>query len=171
MLRWENHLFGCTGPEPSQGSVPGWFGPNKRFGFCFQCKGGSTLVLHRPIETTALTRHLPVKLWIILYSHGTLWRTALVPGIIYSVTTFGITWLVVANIGFAVCGWLCVFKTSMLVRMAQRNYTRRSKFVQAHAFSNMVQKPWYPTLIRCCGIFLWLWELAIILLVLTHKMR
>ena len=30
-------------------------------------------------------------------------------------TTFGIVWLAVVSLGFAVCGWLCVFKTDMLV--------------------------------------------------------
>jgi hypothetical protein len=85
-------------------------------------------------------------------------------------TTFGIIWIVVASLGFAVCGWLCVFKTSALVRMGQRNYAR-SKFVQAQPFSKMVLKPWYPTLIRCGGIFLWLWELAIIYLILAKKAR
>ena len=56
MLPREKHLFGCTRSKPSQGSVPGWFGPNKRFGFVLNTKVGSSLVLRRPIECTRQIR-------------------------------------------------------------------------------------------------------------------
>jgi len=86
-------------------------------------------------------------------------------------TAFGAIWLSVFILGFAVCGWLCVFRTSMLVEWGRRNYAK-SRTLQAYPFPNIVLKPWYPTYIRCAGIFLWMWDLAIILMVLlTHRGR
>ena len=74
-------------------------------------------------------------------------------------TTFGIVWLVVMLPMFAVCGWLCVFKTNMLVRWGRKN--AKTKFASS-PFSSVPMKPGYPTYIRCAGIFLWLWEVAIL---------
>jgi hypothetical protein len=54
MLPQENRLFGCAWPEPSQGSVPAGLALASDFSFCFQYKVGSSLVLRRPIEITAL---------------------------------------------------------------------------------------------------------------------
>jgi hypothetical protein len=55
MLARENHLFGCTRSKPSQDSVPARLTLASDFSFCFQCQAGSSLVLRRPIEITALT--------------------------------------------------------------------------------------------------------------------
>jgi hypothetical protein len=85
-------------------------------------------------------------------------------------TTFGIVWLVVMVLIFAVCGWLCVFKTNMLVTWGRGNY-EKSKFVRAYPFSNMVMKPWYPVYNRAAGIFIWLWALAITYLVVFRNFR
>jgi hypothetical protein len=79
-------------------------------------------------------------------------------------------WLAVISLAFYACGALCIFRTSMLVGWAQKNYTK-SKFVQAYPFSGMVMKPWYPTYIRAAGIFIWLWALAIDYLVLFRGFR
>jgi|HubBroStandDraft_1064217.scaffolds.fasta_scaffold03500_2 hypothetical protein len=56
MLLRENHLFGCSWLKPSQASVSVGLALAADFGFCFQCKGGSSLVLRRPIEIAALIR-------------------------------------------------------------------------------------------------------------------
>jgi len=53
MLARENHLLGCTRPNPSQSSVPAGLTSTSDFSFCFQCQAGSSLVLRRPIEITA----------------------------------------------------------------------------------------------------------------------
>ena len=58
MLPRENHLFGCARPKPSQGSVPVGLALASDISFCFQCEVGSILVLRRPIEIAALTRHV-----------------------------------------------------------------------------------------------------------------
>ena len=55
MLPRENHLFDGTRSKPTQDSVPADLTLASDFGFCFHCKAGSSLVLHRPIETTVLT--------------------------------------------------------------------------------------------------------------------
>jgi hypothetical protein len=55
MLLRENQLFGCAQKKPNQGGVPAVLTLASDFGFCFQCKVGSILVLRRPIETTAVT--------------------------------------------------------------------------------------------------------------------
>jgi hypothetical protein len=85
-------------------------------------------------------------------------------------TTSGAIVVAVMSVFFFVCGSLCIFKTTMLVGWAQRNYTK-SKFVQAYPFSGMVMKPWYPIYIRSAGIFIWLWALAIDYLVLFRGFR
>ena len=59
MLPRKNRPFGCTRPKSSQRSVPAGLTLASDFGFCFQCQVGSSLVLRRPIETTAFTRHYP----------------------------------------------------------------------------------------------------------------
>jgi hypothetical protein len=56
MLPWEDHLIGFTWTRPSQASVLAALTLASDFGFCFQCKVGWSLVLRRPIETTAFIR-------------------------------------------------------------------------------------------------------------------
>ena len=68
---------------------------------------------------------------------------------------------------FAFCGWMCLFKTKILVKMGRDNYAK-SRFIQRYTFSGMVQKPWYPTYIRCAGIFIWLWALGFVIFVARH---
>ena len=58
MLPLENHLFGFTRSKPSQGSVPAGLIPASDFSFCFQYQVGSSLVLRRPIEITAVIGHV-----------------------------------------------------------------------------------------------------------------
>jgi hypothetical protein len=88
----------------------------------------------------------------------------------WSMTAFGVIWFSIFILGFAVCGWLCVFRTSMLVEWGRRNYAK-SRIVRAYPFSNMVLKPWYPTYIRCAGVFIWLWAIAIVYAVLFLHFR
>jgi hypothetical protein len=78
--------------------------------------------------------------------------------------------IAVMSVFFYAWGALCIFKTNMLVGWAQRYYTK-SKFVQAHPFSGMVMKPWYPSSIRGAGIFIWLWALVVDYLVLFRGFR
>jgi hypothetical protein len=73
--------------------------------------------------------------------------------------------LAVMSAVFYICGGLCIFKTKMLVGWGQRSYAK-SKFVQGYPFSSMVTKSWYPVYIRCAGVFIWVWALAIDYLVL-----
>src|SRR5271156_4834972 len=61
MLERENHLFDCTRSKPIQSSLPAGLTLASDFGFCFQCQAGSSLVLRRPIEITALIGQL--KKW------------------------------------------------------------------------------------------------------------
>jgi hypothetical protein len=70
MLLRENQLFGCTRPKPRQGSVPAGLTFASDFGFRFQHNVGSSLVLRRPIETTALTG----KVKNHLYGDATHWE-------------------------------------------------------------------------------------------------
>ena len=81
------------------------------------------------------------------------------------ITPFGIAWLAVMGTAFAVAGWFCIFRTDKMVAMGRRNY-EKSKFTRAYPFSNFVLKDSYPTYIRCGGIFLWVWLLAILFLVI-----
>jgi hypothetical protein len=85
-------------------------------------------------------------------------------------TAFGIAWFVIMVLVFVVCGWLCVFKTNMLVAMGRKNY-EKSKFAKLSPFSNIVLKPSYPIYIRCAGVFIWLWAIAIIYTVVFVHFR
>jgi hypothetical protein len=58
MLAGENHLFACARLKPSQGSVPAGLTLSSGLRICFQYQAVSSLVLRRPIETTAVTGHL-----------------------------------------------------------------------------------------------------------------
>jgi hypothetical protein len=71
---------------------------------------------------------------------------------------------------FYASGALCVFKTKMLIGWGRSNHAK-SKFVQTYPFSNTVMKPSSPISIRCAGIFIWLWALAIDYLVLFRGFR
>lgn len=85
-------------------------------------------------------------------------------------TNLGIAWLAVANVGFAVSGWYCIFRTNSIVKRAQESYTKH-KLTRTYPFSGMVMKTWYPTYIRCAGIFIWFWAALIDFFVLTHRLR
>ena len=61
----------------------------------------------------------------------------------------------------AVCGWLFVFKTDMLVRWGLSNYAR-SKMLQGVPNTGLILKSWYPTLLRGAGIFIWLFDAGFI---------
>jgi hypothetical protein len=78
--------------------------------------------------------------------------------------------LFVLTIGLAICGWLCVFRTEALVEQQQKNYAKHG-FVRAYPFSSMVLKSWYPTYLRCAGVFAWVWDAVIIYLVWIRKPR
>src|SRR5271163_2842433 len=61
MLERESHLFDCTRSKPIQSSLPAGLTLASDFGFCFQCKVGSSLVLRPPIEITRVTGHLVLR--------------------------------------------------------------------------------------------------------------
>jgi hypothetical protein len=74
-------------------------------------------------------------------------------------TTFTPILFVAMILGFAFCGWLCIFRTDMLVTWGRKN--AKTKFAWS-PFSSIPMKPQYPTYIRCAGVFLWFWVIAII---------
>jgi len=82
MLPREIYLFGFTTTKPSQGSVPAGVTLASDFGFCFQFQKGSSLVLRRPIEITAVTGHYLSKIRDRLreYSGAEVGERTLVPG-------------------------------------------------------------------------------------------
>jgi hypothetical protein len=75
--------------------------------------------------------------------------------------------IVILVLFFGFSGWLCLFKTDVLVTMGRKNYAK-SKFIRGQTFSNIVFKPWYPTFIRGAGIFIWLWAIGFVCFVLAH---
>jgi hypothetical protein len=83
-------------------------------------------------------------------------------------TTFKAIWFVIMILVFAVSGWLCLFKTNMLVIWGRKN--SKTKFAWS-PFSNIPGKAGYPTYIRCAGVFIWLWAIAITYAVLFLHFR
>jgi hypothetical protein len=71
--------------------------------------------------------------------------------------------LAVISLSFYIFGFLCIFKTKMVVEWGRRSYDK-SGFLSP--FASLVAKPWYPTYIRCMGAFIWLWAMVIDCLVL-----
>jgi hypothetical protein len=80
----------------------------------------------------------------------------------------GRTVMFILAVGLAVCGWLCVYKTDVLVRRQRRRYEEHW-WIRAYPFSSMVMKSWYPTYLRCAGVLVWIWDLAIVYLVWFRK--
>jgi hypothetical protein len=72
---------------------------------------------------------------------------------------------IVAIVALAALGWKCIFRTDDMVEWARRRYKQSSKFVQGYPFSNIVLKPWYPTYLRSMGIFIWLSDLLVVMVV------
>ena len=70
--------------------------------------------------------------------------------------------------GLAISGWLCVYKTDMLVERQRRRYEKHP-WVRMYPFSSMVMKSWYPTYLRYSGLALWVWCFALIYLVWIRK--
>jgi len=66
--------------------------------------------------------------------------------------------LALISVGFYICGALCIFKTKMVVEWGRKSYNKRGFL---YPFASMVAKPWYPTYIRCMGVFISLWALMI----------
>lgn len=62
--------------------------------------------------------------------------------------------VVVVLVFTGITGWLCVFRTNILVSWAQNNY-RKNKIVRWRPGSGIVFKSWYPTYLRCMGVYLW----------------
>jgi hypothetical protein len=71
------------------------------------------------------------------------------------------------SVVFYICGGLCIFKSKILAGWGRKSYVK-SKFIQGYPLSSMVTKPWYPVYIRCAGVFIWVWALAIDYLALFH---
>jgi len=72
-------------------------------------------------------------------------------------------------IALAIVGWTCVFRTVVAVEWARRRYHKGGRLVQAYPFSNIVLKPWYPTYLRSMGVFVWLVDLLLAIVVFVPK--
>ena len=83
-------------------------------------------------------------------------------------TTFKAIWFAIMILGFAVCGWLCIFRTNILVTWGRKN--AKTKFAWS-PFSSIPMKPQYPTYIRGAGVFIWFWAIALIYAVLFLHFR
>ena len=86
-------------------------------------------------------------------------------------SAFGTVWLIIVIPLFAISGWFLVFRTEMLINRARKNALTRSRFIKAFTSYEVVDKPWYPKYLRWAGIFVWLWTLAIAVLVTTGRFR
>jgi hypothetical protein len=86
------------------------------------------------------------------------------------ITTFAMLWNVLEPIWDVVVGWFCVFKTDILVQWTRRRYAN-SPLMRASSSGDMIPKPWYPTLVRCAGILLWIWAAVFTFLVVKRGLR
>ena len=78
--------------------------------------------------------------------------------------------MVLMIVGTAVSGWFLIFRTSTAVRWAQNNY-KNNKLARWWPFSSMVLMPWYPTYLRCMGIFSWLFSALVLWLLAISVMQ
>jgi hypothetical protein len=81
---------------------------------------------------------------------------------------FKTIWLIGANVGFVYCAWLCLFKTDKLVERGRKNHLK-SSLSQSSPTSGMVTSKWYPTYIRCAGIFIVLWLVLVDFVLIKAK--
>jgi len=72
-------------------------------------------------------------------------------------------------VALAIVGWTCVFRTVVVVEWARRRYHKSGRLVRAYPFSNIVLKAWYPTYLRSIGIFVWFFDLLLVIVVLAPK--
>ncbi|MGC2112472.1 MAG: hypothetical protein WA655_23340 [Candidatus Korobacteraceae bacterium] len=73
-------------------------------------------------------------------------------------------------VGLAICGWVCVCRTDALVKHARKQYEEHP-FIRLFPFSGLVMKSWYPTYLRCSGVFVWIWDAVLIYLVWGRRPR
>ena len=76
--------------------------------------------------------------------------------------------MLVVTGGLAVTGWICIYKTDVLVRMHRRQYEKYS-IVRLNPFAGMVTRSWYPGYLRASGVLIWLWDIALIYLIWFRK--
>jgi hypothetical protein len=74
-------------------------------------------------------------------------------------------WTVIVIVGLAVLGWACLFRTRILVEYARQRYERSNRFIKAWPGHGTVMKSWYPGYLRSMGIFVWSFDLLIIMVV------
>ena len=78
-------------------------------------------------------------------------------------------WVMFALVaGLAVCGWLCIYRTDVLVSRQRRRYEQHW-WVRAYPLSVMVMKPWYPFYLRFSGVLIWIWDGVIVYLIWFRK--
>jgi hypothetical protein len=56
-------------------------------------------------------------------------------------------------IALVVLGCVCLFRTTVLVEWARKDFLRSSRFVQAWPGTNLVMKSWFPMYLRGMGIY------------------
>ena len=59
-------------------------------------------------------------------------------------------------------GVFCIAKPDKFASFARRRYLRSSRFTQNFPFANIVMKSWYPTYLRCMGVFVLLFAAVLI---------
>jgi hypothetical protein len=69
--------------------------------------------------------------------------------------------LAAINILMAAVGWRYLFQTDKVVADAQARQQKK-KLTQLSLNSSMSMKSWYPTLIRCAGVAIWVFDLFLI---------
>ena len=82
-------------------------------------------------------------------------------------TVWGVFATFVAAMRCVLCGWFCLFRTETIAGWLRANCNKR-RLVRAYPFSSLVLKPWYPTYLRCMGVFIWLFAVVFVsVLILT----
>jgi hypothetical protein len=80
----------------------------------------------------------------------------------------GAVLVAVINILMAAVGWRYLFQTDKVVADAQARQQKK-KLTQLSLNSSMSMKSWYPTLIRCSGVAIWVFDLFLIYMVWFWK--
>jgi hypothetical protein len=55
--------------------------------------------------------------------------------------------------------WFLIFRPHMLARKARESIEKRNLQDNPLAYY-MICRSWYPTFLRCVGVFIWLWVVA-----------
>ena len=85
-------------------------------------------------------------------------------------TLFQTVLLMVCTLFFAGYAWFLIFRPNLLARKVRESIEKRN--LEDNPLARyMICQSWYPTFLRCAGVFIWLWATAFVSIVIRDILR